>query len=64
MKTDLQVLQETDLQLQIASRKDVIVAIKTDFIRAALRNQIANSTGKTDQEVQEYCELEAIKNKS
>ena len=36
-------------------------AVKTDSIRAELRNTIATLTGRTDQDVQEECELEAFK---
>jgi len=61
MKNALSQLQRTYLQLQIKSRKDVMFAVKTDSIRAELRNTIATLTGRTDQDVQEECELEAFK---
>lgn len=53
---DIQIL----VQLQVKQTGSVILALKTDSIRARLRNTIANATGEDCQKLQERIEFEAL----
>lgn len=56
----LQIAEEAYLSLQIASNKDVKIAIGTDSLRAQLRNTISMQKGIPPEDVQNKCESEAL----
>jgi hypothetical protein len=57
----LETLKRTYLQLQVVANKHILFALETDSIRADLRNQISLATGKSEREIQETNEAEALK---
>ena len=58
--TLLKALKTAYLELQILSNNSIDIAVKTDSIRANIRNTLAHATGRTAEEVQTETEQTAI----